>query len=348
MKLSPIPLRTYQVVQESIAHKFADKPQFSYSSLVHDTLTSPELVCWLIDELYLSLWGDFSRWFDCFVNLEVSQRDIRPTLQAVFACATEEYPFCVEAFGYLLARKTFSVNRIDIFKQLYFAREADFIALRETLVSRWPDEVDPILLLAVTDVARTSSLKPAVTKPLFPSVEVSLLSFIGNEGRLQNGALVAQVVEKLWSARISDRDLVNIYSTLKSSPTDSDFLNQLEQTLTVLPDSAYDACQTFLGSLTPPTWWKQTGTMCVQADLSLEVINYLDTLGMLYVDCSQVATEYVPISDLLRPALRQDPDFILLDASVVTNADLDFIKEVVALGAGRLIFFGENELLAGL
>ncbi len=348
MKLSPVPLRTYQAVQEAVAHKFVDKPQFSYSALVHDTLTPPELVCWLIDELYLSLWGDFSGWFDRFVNLEVSERDIRPTLQAVFACATKEYPFCVEAFGYLLARKTFSINRVDIFKQLYSAREGDFIALRETLVSRWPDEVDPIVLPAVTEVARTSVLKRAVTKPMFPSAEISLLSFIGSEGRLQKGALVAQVVEKLWSARISDRDLVDAYNTLGSVPTDSDFLNQLEQTLTVLHDSAYDAYQTFLRSLTPPPWWKQTGTMCVQADLSLEVKTYLDTLGVLYVDCSQAAAEHVPISDLLRPVLRQDPDFILLDASMVISADIDFITEVVALGAGRLIFFGENELLADL
>ena len=346
--LSPTPLRTYQAVQEAVAHKFVDKPQFSYSTLVHDTLTPPELVCWLIDELYLSLWGDFSRWFDCFVNIELSQRDIRPTLLAMFALVEKEYPFCVEAFGYLLARKTFSVDRVDIFKQLYSVHEADFIALREILVTRWPDDVDPILLPAVSEVAHTSVLKPAVTKPMFPSIEISLLLFIGSEGRLQKGALVAQVVEKLWSARISDRDLVDIYNTLRLASTDIDFLSQLEQTLTVLPDSAYDAYQTFLLSLALPIWWKQVGIMCIKADLSQEVKNYLDSIGVRYVDYSQAAAEREPISDLLRKALRQDPDYILLDANMVTSADIVFIKEIVGMGVGRPIFFGENELLAGL
>ena len=97
-----------------------------------------------------------------------------------------------------------------------------------------------------------------------------------------------------------------------------------------------------------PVWWKpwsELGYICLPSTELENALSYFKSQDFTVADMQAVVEYATTTTELIKSGLRRDPDIILLDATLVTVADMPTVKYSVSIGASRLVFIGENSLL---
>ena len=340
--LSNTPLRTYQSVQDSVAKKFSANPQYSYSAFVHDTLTPPELVCWLLDELYVHF--EMQKpylWYQHFVIEGGIVPNMVPVIHSVLATAGPDFTDCILRM-FVMIPTSIDLHSSELALALWNTHVESFVKMREVVVSRWPENLDPMTTPLPPLFERQVTVQKEDSEPWFPNVTIELLPYIEVNGALRVIDCRDMVVHILWEHGAAVSVISEVIEKLSVNDT-AVFLKNLETVLIVQHDAAYVAYQDFITQSAPPVWVKNFGIIQLAENMSDQVLEYYNVIGERYLDYRQLPSGIKTVSEALRTGARTDPGAMLFLASQVTGDDMPNIEQAAAILP--VYFFGENSLL---